>query len=140
MSRYKDLFSIDRMAKVLGVSRGGFYKYLKRPLSARAQEDVRLGCMIKRVNSENRQVYGYRRLRSALMDEGEAISKSRVIRLMKKYNIVVRYKKPFRTTTQSDHENPISPNILSRDFSASRPNEKWVSDISYIPTQAGFFT
>ena len=138
MSRYKDLFSIDRMAKVLGVSRGGFYKYLKRPLSARAQEDVRLGCMIKRVNSENRQVYGYRRLRSALMDEGEAISKSRVIRLMKKYNIVVRYKKPFRTTTQSDHENPISPNILSRDFSASRPNEKWVSDISYIPTQAGF--
>jgi putative transposase len=57
---------------------------------------------------------------------------------MKTHHIHVKYKKPFRITTQSKHQNPISPNLLKRDFAATKPNEKWVSDISYIPTQTGF--
>ena len=138
MRRHSHLFSIDRMSHVLGVSRAGFYKYIRRPQSYRSQEDERLGCMIKKVHLDNLRAYGCRRLMDALKDQGESIGKSRVRRLMEKHNIIVKYKKPFRITTQSNHKNLISPNILGRNFSATQPNEKWVSDISYIPTQTGF--
>jgi putative transposase len=66
MKQHKDLFSIDRMSKVLVVSRAGFYRYLNRPKSMRAQEDARLAFILKKIHKENRGVYGFRRLMDAL--------------------------------------------------------------------------
>lgn len=138
MKKHKDEFSIERMSKVLGVSRAGFYRYINRRPSERSVEDTRLAGLLKKVHEENRRVYGYRRLILSLKDRGELVGKGRVIRLMKAHQIVARYKKPFRVTTQSSHKNEIAANLLGQDFSALKPNEKWVSDISYIPTQTGF--
>jgi len=138
MKQHKDLFSIERMAKVPGVSRAGYYRYIDRPLSRRSCDDARLACLLKRAHEENRRVYGFRRLKASLKEQGEIIGKGRVIKLMKAHGIVARYKKPFRITTQSNHTNEVASNLLARAFSAQKPNEKWVSDISYIPTQSGF--
>lgn len=93
MKRHKHLFSIDRMSKVLGVSRAGFYKYIHRPQSYRSQENARLGFLLKKVYVDNRHTYGCRRLMNALKDQGESIGKYRVRSLMKKYQIIVKYKK-----------------------------------------------
>jgi putative transposase len=72
----------------LGVSRAGFYKYIRRPESYRSQEDARLGCILKKVHVDNHRAYGCRRLMDALQDQGESIGKSRVKRLMEKHNII----------------------------------------------------
>lgn len=95
MEKYMRIFSVERMSKVLGLSRGGCYKFLNRPVSKRQQENSRFACMLKEVHRDNHSSYGYRRLKDALKDRGKILGKNRIIRLMKENHIVAKYKKLF---------------------------------------------
>ena len=139
MKAYRNEFPIEKMASILGVSRSGYYKYLKKGVSRRERENIELSLRIKESYIRSRKTYGSPRILEDLKDMGIKCSKNRVAGLMKKMNLVsIRHKKFKVVTTDSDHDLPVSPNLLWRDFSASEPNEVWVSDITYINTEEGW--
>jgi putative transposase len=138
MKDHQHLFSVERMSKVLGVSKQGFYKYLKRTPSKREHENTRILLSLQQNHKASFSSYGHRRHVKELLDQGERVGKGRVIRLMKANGIVAKAKKAFRVTTESKHSFVLAPNELNREFSSHGPDQKWVSDISYIPTKDGF--
>ena len=127
------------MAKDLGVSRSGYYAWHGRKPSRHATEDQELLGLIIRIFEEHKSRYGSPRIWRELVEGFKCrISRKRVARLMRE-NKKQAKKKPKRVkTTDSDHSEPVSENILSRDFAASGPGEKWVSDITYLRTQCGW--
>lgn len=120
------------MCQLLKVSGSGFYNWLKRTASNRSKENQNLIKEIKMIHTKHRSRYGSPRIHQELQDNGFTCSKNRVARLMAANAIKAIFKKRFYITTNSNHEYPISPNILNRDFKAEKPNQKWVSDITYI--------
>jgi len=86
----------------------------------------------------SRKTYGAPRIHDELKESGETVSKKRVARLMREEGIVARKKRKFVATTQSNHALATPPNVMARDFRATRPNEKWVGDITYLRTHDGF--
>jgi len=93
---------------------------------------------IKAVHQRSRKTYGSPRIHAELNESGHACSRYRVARLMRQHGIVSKHKKKFRVTTNSVHSYPIAENQLERQFDVSRPNQCWVSDITYIPTREGW--
>ena len=139
MKSHMHLFGVERMSKVLGVSKAGFYRYLAFTPSKRQQENSRLVSAIKAAHKKSRQTYGYRRIKFELEATGGiSVSNYKVLRLMKLNNIRAKAKRQYKTTTQSKHSLNISENRLQREFATTEPNKKWVSDITYIPTKEGF--
>jgi len=127
------------MCKTLEVSRSGFYTWLGRSESDRAREDRRLTALIRGIFAESRKTYGVPRTHRTLQERGVCCSRKRVGRLMKGAGLRPKMVRKFRVkTTDSNHSNPIAPDLLGRDFSAKRPNQAWVSDITYIPTDEGW--
>jgi len=127
------------MCKVLEISRSGFYAWLGRPESDRAREDRRLTALIGGIFDESRQTYGSPRVQRTLHNRGVRCGRKRVARLMKAGEMRPKTRRKFRVkTTNSKHNHPIAPDLLSRDFTADRPNQAWVSDITYIPTDEGW--
>ena len=120
------------------VSRRGYYDWLNRPESKRSQENRALLKAIKRLFAANRKVYGAPRIHSALQDEGFTCSLNRVARLMRDANIQPKTIKRFKVTTDSRKSRYPAENRLKRRFTSGRPNEKWVSDVTYIPTREGW--
>ncbi len=131
-------FRVRTMAKLFGVSKSGFYTWLKRGESQRECEDKRLLVLIKESFDRSRQTYGCRRIHADLKDQGETCGRGRVERLMKENNIRPKMKRKFVVTTQSKHNKPIHGNHLQRQFHSAQPNQRWVSDITYIPTVEGW--
>lgn len=131
-------FSIEMMAKVLGVSRSGYYEFLKRSESATTLESKRLTEKIKCIHEMSRMVYGSPRIHAEMVRQGEKCSRKRVARLMKKANIQAKMRKKWKKTTQITERVEISPNHLDQNFVTEAPNKVWVSDITYISTQEGW--
>ncbi|PHJ39614.1 integrase [Desulforamulus profundi] len=125
------------MAEVLKVSKSGFYAYLKRPKSNREIENNLLLEKIKAVHRSSHGIYGYPRITSELKCDG-APSKNRVYRLMRKNGIRSKTVKKYKATTNSNHNLPVAENLLNREFTADKPNQKWVSDITYVATDEGW--
>lgn len=123
------------MCRVFCVSRAGFYEWRKRPVSERQQTDARLLSQIKASFKKGREAYGYRRVHDDLRDQ---CGKHRVARLMRENNIRPKTRKKFKVTTDSKHSKPIHENHLDRKFNVSSPNQRWVSDITYISTSEGW--
>lgn len=121
------------MCKFFGVSRSGYYAFLKR-LDI-PDRDLPLAEKIRECQEESHNTYGYRRLHIWLEKQGIYCNPKTVLRVMQKYNLlsVVR-KKKFKYVSEHLHK---YPNLLNREFNADRPNQKWVTDISYIPTAQG---
>jgi putative transposase len=138
MYDHRGIHLVRRMCRVLGVSASGYYAWLNRPESNRARENRRLVVEIKAIHKENRGVYGSPRIHAELMDRKTHVSENRVARLMRENGIAAKQKKKYKATTDSNHTLPVAPNILERDFEASGPNQKWLADISYIPTREGW--
>lgn len=138
MKKYSSRFSVRAMAKLLRVSSSGFYAWLKRPESMRKSEDRRLLALIGASFNHSRQTYGYRRIYHDLQEQGENCSYHRIKRLMRKNHIRPKTKRKFVVTTQSKHNQPVHQNYLNRAFYAERPNQRWASDITYIPTVEGW--
>lgn len=129
------------MCRVLGVSRSGFYAWLTRsqqPPSPRQMADQHLTAAIHDSFEQSRRTYGAPRIHAALRAAGWRCARKRVARLMKSTGIAVRRKMRRVVTTNSGHEQPIAANLLGRQFSASRPNEKWLTDITYVATREGW--
>jgi transposase InsO family protein len=127
------------MCKVLEISRSGFYAWLGRNESGRACEDRRLTALIRGIFDESRKTYGAPRVHRELRARGVRCAKKRVARLMKAGGMRPKTKRKFRVkTTDSKHNHPIAPDLLGRDFTADGPNQAWVSDITYIPTDEGW--
>ncbi len=127
------------MCKTLRVSRSGFYAWLGRPESGRARDDRRLTALICGIFDESRKTYGAPRVHRTLRNRDVRCGRNRVARLMKASNLRPKLGRKFRVkTTNSNHKHPIAPDLLCRDFTATGPNQAWVSDITYIPTDEGW--
>ena len=132
------MFPIEMMCKVLGVSRSGFYSWLKRGPSKRALENDELMEQIRVIHKKSKGTYGSPRIREELKKNYVHVSRRRVARLMKKAGIKVENKKRFKSTTNSKHKFPVSPNLLNREFKVDELGKVWVSDITYIHTMEGW--
>jgi putative transposase len=127
------------MCQVLGVSTSGYYAWKKQVPSQRELGNQKLVLQIKAVYAENHQVYGSPRIQNELSDQGIRCSEKRVARLMRQNGICARQAKRRRVqTTDSNHDLPVAPNVLDQQFEADEPGQKWVSDITYVPTQKGW--
>lgn len=132
-------FPIDVTCHVLMVSRSGYYAWQKRKPSPRMQRRQRLAATIKAVHADNRRVFGSPRVHQALAQQGEAVCVNTVARIMKNDGIRAKTKRKFTPrTTDSRHSQPGAENVLNRQFDAARPNGKWATDITYIPTDEGW--
>lgn len=131
-------FDILVMCRVLGVARSGYYAWRGRPESARSREDRRLVTNIKVIHRTNKRAYGSRRIHRELRKQGFRCGHNRVARLMREHRIRAKQARKFRPTTNSNHSLPVAPNLLARDFTATTPNQKWVADITYVPTREGW--
>ena len=132
-------FSVKRMSKVLGVSRSGYYAWKEREPSRRAQANTAMLVDIRAIFEKSRKTYGSPRIHTYLRRKGYICGRNRVARLMQERQIVAkRAHKRHPTTTQQRPGDRIAPNLLNREFSADMPNQKWVSDITYIDTAEGW--
>jgi transposase InsO family protein len=134
----KASFPVSVMCRLFDVTRQGYYAYAQRPVSARVAEEVDLANAIKEVFAESRETYGSPRVLRALRDRGIEVGKRRVERAMRGLGLVPVMPRRHRATTVRNPEHQPAPNELNRDFGASRPNERWVTDITYVWTDAGW--
>ena len=132
--RHKDKYSISEMCRILDVSRSGYYGFVKR--MDKPARDLELSELIRECQQETKQTYGYRRVAIWLERKGIHHNPKTILRVMNKYSLlsVVRRRK-YCNYSQALHR---YDNLLNRDFHADRPNQKWVTDISYIKTAQGF--
>src|ERR1700742_3479305 len=133
------MFPFETACEALEVTRSGYYAWLRRPQSERAERRVELAVKIKAIHEENRSVYGSPRVWRALKAQGESVCENTVARVMKDQEIRVRTKRTFvPRTTDPNHCQPVADNVLERQFTADLPNQKWAVDIPYIPTTLGW--
>lgn len=143
MNKHSPRFPVEMMSKALGVSRGGYYKWLKKNVqdSTLAASDQCLNKEIKAVFEHSKSTYGSPRVHQKLqtLAVGLSVSKSTVARRMKALGLAARNRKrKYVVTTQSDHPYAASPNLLDRQFGVEQINQVWVSDITYIATDQGW--
>ena len=98
----------------------------------------KLSAEIKEIFIEHKCRYGSRRIRKALVNKGYQVSRRRVCKLMKAQGLYCKTKRKFKHTTDSNHDLPVAPNVLERDFSPAKPNQAYVGDITYIYTEEGW--
>ena len=132
------MYTIKLMSKVLEVSARGYYDWLYRAESKRASENKQLLVEIKTIFDANRAVYGAPRIHEELIEQGKQCSLNRVARLMKKADIMPKTIKKFKITTDSRKSRFPAKNLLEQNFSAKHCDEKWVADVTYIPTREGW--
>lgn len=139
VTEHRAEYPVERMCRVLGVSVSGYYAWRQRRPSARQQSDEYLLTQVRSVHAASRGLYGSPRVHAALRQQGTVCSRKRVARLMRQANLRSR-RRPRRRmrTTDSAHTRPVAPNLLQRNFSATAPNQKWVSDILGLWTEEGW--
>jgi len=138
MKAYQANYPITALCRVLDVSPSGFYAWCDRPPSTRKQTDIVLGDRIEALHRQSRRTYGRPRLHADLKDEGIKISGKRVARLMRERHIIGASRRKGVTTTVRDRDARPAPDLVDRKFSADRPDQLWVADITYVPTWTGF--
>jgi len=131
-------FAVRPMCTALNVSPSGYYAWRKRPPSAREMANQALFKDIETVYNDNNGLYGSPRIHAELKAQGKRCGQNRVARLMRLRHLRARQVRRYKVTTQRDKRHPVAPNLLKRDFVADRPNQKWLSDITYLPTQEGW--
>jgi len=134
----KASYPIRLMCRVLDVSAAGFYAWRGRGPSERERKDATLRVAIRAAHAESRETYGSPRIHADLRTDESPLGRARVARLMREEGLIPRRKRRFRTTTHSKHGHPVAPNVLARDFTANAPNERWVTDITYVFTREGW--
>ncbi len=138
MKQWRLHFPVKTMSRLFGVSRSGFYSWLKRKPSRRAKEDERLKVAIKAAHKRTRETYSARRLPPELAADGFIAGRDRISRLRRELGLRCRQKRKFKATTNSKHNLPVAENLLNQTFMHSAPNRVWVADITYIPTGEGW--
>ncbi len=133
IDEHRERFGVEPICETLGVSASAYYQRATGQRSVRAVDDERLLALINELHAANYYAYGSRRMWKALQRSGERIGRSRVERLMRQNGIqgAKRRGKPWRTT-KADPAARRSPDRVQRDFTASRPDEKWFADFTYL--------
>jgi len=132
------MWRLPIMCQALEVSKSGYFAWRHGRASPRRSQDRALSVHIQAIHQQSRQTYGSPRIHHELKANGMAVGKKRVERLMKAAGVAVLPLRRFVTTTDSDHDQPVAPNLLEQDFTADAPNQRWVTDITYIPTDEGW--
>lgn len=135
---YRSTFKVERMCRVLDVTRSGYYAFRGRGRQVRAVSDEALLAGIKDSHHKSRSTYGSPRITMDLRSSGVICGRNRVARLMREHGIAAKTKKKFKATTNSRHDLPVAPNVLDREFKAAAPNKAWVGDITYVWTREGW--
>ncbi len=140
MHDHSESFPVVKMADLFNIHRSRYYHW-KKTFKERAQlrsEEEKLVCRIKKIQKDNRYSYGTPRITDALKKKKVVVNHKKVARILRENSLNHRKKKRFRITTDSNHKLPVAPNLLNRDFTALLPNQKWVSDISYVWSAQGW--
>jgi putative transposase len=135
---HRDELPVTRMCKALNVSPSGFYAWRSRPVSAREMANRELVKKIEAVYYDSYETYGSPRVYHELKAQDVACSQNRVARLMRLRGLRAKQVRRYKSTTKRNRRHPVAPNLLKRDFRADRPDHKWLTDITYIPTQEGW--
>jgi putative transposase len=125
------------MCRVLKVSESGYHAWRTRPASARARADLELTQRIRLIHEISDGTYGSPNIYAELKDDGVRVGRKRVARLMRQAGIVGVTRRKVHFTTVVDGS-PVAPDLVERHFEVSGPNQLWVADITYVPTQQGF--
>jgi len=131
-------YPIRVMCRVLQVAASGYYAWRQRPHCRRYEDDEKVCPLIRQTFDQSHGTYGSPRITAELRFSGYQINEKRVARLMQMMGLAATAPRRFVVTTDSDHDGPIAPDLIQQDFVAESPNRKWVSDITYIPTSAGW--
>jgi putative transposase len=134
----KAVFPVAAMCRLLGVTRQGYYAYANRPPSPRLEDEKRLGEAVRDAFVTSGETYGSPRVLRALRKDGLHVGKRRVERAMRGMGLTPPVPRRHVRTTVQEPMNPVAPNQLARDFTATRPNERWVTDITYVWTEEGW--
>jgi putative transposase len=135
---HKDRYGVEPICRVLPIAPSTYYQATRRSPSARAVRDTQLKAEIRRIHAEHFGVYGARKVWRQLQREGIAVARCTVERLMDELGLEgVRRGKPHKTTTP-DATTTRPADLVARDFSATRPNQLWVADLTYVATWSGF--
>ena len=139
MSANQAMFPIATMARVLGVSEAGCHAWRHRPPSAHAVSDVTLLKGIRTIHASSRETYGAPRVHAELQASGQRYGRKRIARLMRTAGLVgASRRRTGVATTRRDKDARPAPDLVDRNFVASRPNQLWVADITYVPMASGF--
>jgi putative transposase len=138
MTTLRPRYPLALLCRALEISRSGYYAWRHRRPSTRAQENTRLEVAIQAAHVRTRQTYGPERLQAELRDDGFSAGVSRIKRLRKKLGLRCVQVRRFKATTNSKHALPVADNRVTQTFAATRPNEIWVTDITYVPTVEGW--
>lgn len=134
-----ELVSVKELCVLFGVSRSGYYDHLHKADGSRRIEDAQLAQRMEELFKASDRSYGSPRLVDALQKAGLPCGKTRIRRLMDERGLEAKTKQRFRpSTTDSKHDLPVAPNLLLDEAKASRINQHWVNDITYIPTHEGW--
>ena len=139
ITQHKKTWPVDLMCRLLGVKRNGYYSYAKRKQS-QPEDPVHQEMIewIQDIAELSEYTYGERRMKKALNILSYPVGRSKTKSLMKEAGVQVRHKKKFKVTTDSNHNQPVYPNRLEREFDVAQPNQVYASDITYIWTQEGW--
>lgn len=138
IAQHQTIFPVDAMCRMLQVSRSGYYASINRPRSRRAQANAILDDKIAAEFARHHARCGSPRIARELRSQGESASENRIARRMRLNQLRAKHRRKFKVTTDSAHNKPIAENLLQQDFAASAPNQKWVSDITYVWTDEGW--
>ena len=142
ITRHRADFAVRLMCRVLQVSASGYYQWCKATPSLHAIADAALLAHVRTAYEASKGAYGAPRVHRALRHQGTRVGKKRVARVMRRHGLIGRSRGRRRVqTTDSNHAHPLAPNQLARQFAvtAHAPDRVWVSDITYVPTRAGWF-
>ena len=131
-------FRVAVMCRVLEVSKSGYYDWVDRPESNRAKRHRDLTVKIQQAHIASKQIYGAPRIHGELIDQGEQVGRNTVACLMRKANIQSKVHKRFVVTTDSRRTKKPAENLLGGAFTSGAANQKWVSDVTFIPTRKGW--
>ena len=139
--RHRDSYPVALMCQVLEVSKSGYYDALERPPSRRDQRSERIRAAVRTVHAQSHGIYGSYKIAQQMKqgEDFEQACRNTVAQAMREMGLKSRVSKRFTpTTTQADPTQQPAPNTLERDFTATAPNRKWVTDITYLPTAQGW--
>jgi putative transposase len=135
---HEDEFAVRMMCRVLRVSPSGYYDWRDRPPSVQAQHRAQLDADVQLAFTAEKGRVGSPRLTRRLKAQGHGAGRHQVARSLRRQGLRAKGARKYKATTNSKHSLPVAPNLLQQDFSADRPNQRWVSDITYIATDEGW--
>ena len=138
ISEQRRFHRVEKMARTLGVSRAGYYEWMRGQMSSRRSRDEGLVERIREIQEKVKHRYGSPRMTRELARAGYRVGHNRVARLMREHRLGRCTRKRYRSTTRSNHNLPVAKNLVNREFRAEARNRVWVSDITYLSTAEGW--